>query len=86
LLALEDFFNPGLDRSPRQAAVTSAAAAALAAIKGAQEAQAVLQELRSGTALPEALHEALQRVRAAGDGARLRAFTREVQKALESAR
>jgi hypothetical protein len=63
--------------------VTSAAAAALAAIKGAQEAQAVLQELRSGTALPEALHEALQRIRAAGDGARLRAFTRELQKALE---
>jgi hypothetical protein len=66
--------------------VSSAAATALAAVRGCQEAQEVLRELRTGAALPEALHEALQRVRAAGDGARLRAFTRELQKALEGKR
>lgn len=61
----------------------SAATTALAAIKGSQEAREVLQVLRSGTALPETLHVAEQRVRAAGDRARLRAFHRELQKALE---
>lgn len=61
----------------------STAAAALAAIQGHVEAEDLLRELRAGIALPEALHEALQRLRATGDGARLRAFCRTLQKRLE---
>lgn len=52
--------------------------------KACQEAQALIAEVRRGCALPDALHVALQRVRASGDGDRLRTFTRTVQKAIEA--
>lgn len=61
----------------------SAATTALAAIQGAREAQELLHVLRAAAAAPETLHVALQGIRAVGDGARLRAFTRELQRALQ---
>ena len=52
--------------------------------KACQEAQALIAEVRRGCALPDALHVALQQIRASGDGERLRAFTRVIQKAIEA--
>ena len=52
--------------------------------KACQEAQALIAEVRQGHALPDALHVALQQIRAVGDGERLRVFTRAIQKAIEA--
>jgi len=71
-----------LGRVARQAAVNPAATA-LAALQGAREARELLGDVRDRSAAPEALHVALQGLRAAGDGHRLRGFTRELQQALQ---
>ena len=62
----------------------SAASDAAGCVQASQQAQELVAEVRQGHALPDALHTALQRMRALGDGERLRAFTRAVQKAIES--
>jgi len=49
-----------------------------------QDAQRLVNEIKAGTALPDSLHVALQAVRATGNGYQLRAFTRVVQKAIET--
>ena len=54
------------------------------AMDGQKQACALIVELRQGCALPDALHSALQALRATGDGDRLRAFSRTLQKALEA--
>jgi hypothetical protein len=63
----------------------SAAATALEAIRGAQWARELLDELRTGTAAPDALLEAIGALQAPRSGASpsLRTFARELQKALE---
>lgn len=72
--------------APRGIATEASAAVdnpILSAIRGAQEAQAVIATVQKGCASPDALHEALQAAFDAGDPDRLRAFARRVQKALE---
>lgn len=65
----------------------SAADSALTCAKACQDAQRLITQIKTGDALPDALHAALQAIRAAGDGDhRLRSFTRAVQKVLEGAR
>jgi len=59
---------------------------ALTCAKACEDAQKLVAVIRGGHALPDSLHVALQGIRAAGDGDRLRAFTRALQKALEAAR
>lgn len=56
--------------------------AAVASIQGSREAQELINALRAGVASSEALHWALLGIRRAGDNARLRAFTKEIQHAL----
>ena len=62
----------------------SAADHALACATATRDAQALIVEVQTGQAMPDALHVALQGIRATGDGHRLRSFTRAVQKAIES--
>ncbi|MDR6857228.1 hypothetical protein J2W96_003550 [Variovorax guangxiensis] len=57
-----------------------------AASDPSQDAQRLVTLLRTGHALPDALHAALQAIRGTGDGDRLRVFTRAVQRALEGQR
>jgi hypothetical protein len=54
-------------------------------IRGADAAQAVISVIQSGCAAPDELHEALHAVVGAGDSHLLRAFSRQLQKALERA-
>jgi len=58
----------------------SIAAAALEAVRGAAVADQLVNELRAGDADPDALYDAVRR---AGDGDRLKALCRTLQKALE---
>ncbi len=59
---------------------------ALACAEACRRAQEVVARARRGDALPDELHVELQALRAAGDGERLRCFTRTVQKAIEAPR
>lgn len=61
----------------------SAATNALCCAQACENAKRLVAQIQAGDALPDALHVALQDLRAAADGAGLRAFTRAVQKALE---
>jgi len=56
---------------------------AAACAQACHQAQELVAEVRKGQALPDALHSELQRLRALGDGERLRTFTRAIQKAIE---
>lgn len=64
----------------------TAADTAVTCAKACQDAQKLITQIKTGDALPDSLHAALQAIRATGDGDRLRSFTRTVQKALEGAR
>lgn len=64
----------------------SAADTALQCAKACQDAQKLITQIKTGDALPDALHAALQAIRATGDGDRLRAFTRQIAKAIEGTR
>ena len=64
----------------------STADTALTCAKACEDAQKLVTVIKTGEALPDQLHVALQAIRAAGDGDRLRTFTRAVQKALETSR
>lgn len=64
----------------------STADAALTCAQACQDAQKLVTQIKTGDALPDSLHAALQAIRATGDGDRLRSFTRVVQKALEGSR
>lgn len=64
----------------------STADTALDCAKACQEAQALVSQIRTGQALPDALHVAMQAIRATGDGERLRAFTRHIAKTIEGSR
>ncbi len=66
--------------------MTTDTTTALECAKACQDAQKLITQIKTGDALPDSLHAALQAIRAAGDGDRLRSFTRAVQKALEGAR
>jgi hypothetical protein len=57
----------------------------MSAISGSHQADALLLAVQGGCAAPDALHQALQAIVAAGDGEAVRAFARRVQKALERA-
>ena len=57
--------------------------AVMSAVRGAEDAQALISEVQRGCAAPDALHEAVRAVVGASDPVRLRAFARRVQKALE---
>ncbi|MDP9893218.1 hypothetical protein J2W32_001477 [Variovorax boronicumulans] len=59
---------------------------ALACAKACQDAQELVSQIRTRQALPDSLHAALQAIRATGDGERLRAFTRQIAKAIEGSR
>jgi hypothetical protein len=65
---------------------------ALAAARAAQDAKALVQQVRAGEAPPDAIYAGLQRFRAGEDlGATsrelaIRAFLRAIQKALEGTR
>ncbi len=61
----------------------SSADTAARSVEGCQDAQKLVTQLRTGCALPDALHAALQAIRATGDGEKLRAFTRAIQKCIE---
>jgi hypothetical protein len=63
----------------------SAAATALEAIRGAKWARELLDEFRTGTAAPDALLDAIGalQVPRSCESPSLRAFARELQKALE---
>lgn len=67
----------------RLADATLGPSPALSAIQGTREAQELLNAMRAGVAPSEALHWVLQALRRAGDLARLRAFTQELQRALQ---
>lgn len=58
------------------------APAATGAAAGKERAAKVLTLIRAG-ALAEKLHVTMQEIRATGDGEQLRAFTREIQRAIE---
>ncbi len=58
----------------------------MSAIRGARAAQDVIRHVQAGCAAPDALHEALLAVVAANDDELLRAFARQLQKALETRR
>ncbi len=64
---------------------TGIAGAVRSTLDGCLAAQRLVHDLRRGAALPDALHVALQAELLLQDQARLRAFARELQKALERA-
>jgi hypothetical protein len=57
----------------------------MSAVLGSRQADALVLGIRGGCAAPDALHEALQAIVAAGDVDLVRAFARRLQKALERA-
>jgi hypothetical protein len=59
---------------------------ALVCAKACRDAQALIAQIKAGDALPDALHAALQAIRATGDGEQLRTFTRQIAKATEGSR
>jgi hypothetical protein len=52
-------------------------------LEGCQQGLKLVSRIRRGDALPDELHAVLQAVQASGEGDKLRALTRQVQKALE---
>jgi len=56
------------------------------ALAGCQQGLALVARIKRGDALPDELHVTLQAIRAAGEGEKLRALTRQIQKALEGSR
>lgn len=51
--------------------------------EGCQQGLELVSRIKRGEALPDELHVLLQSVRATGEGDKLRALTRQIQKALE---
>lgn len=58
----------------------------LGACQGDRDGAHLVQVLREGCAPADALHDALQLVLATGDGARVKALARRIQKAIEAGR
>lgn len=56
------------------------------ALEGCQEAMALIAKIRKGDAVPDELYVVLQQLRLAGNGEKLRAFVRQIAKAVEGSR
>lgn len=52
-------------------------------LEGCQLGMKLVSRIKRGDALPDELHAVLQAIRTAGEGDKLRALTRQIQKALE---